>query len=312
MESGAKKDRGRMAMEEYTIVQQYALIGLDGTDSIHKSVEKSAVLRGVRAGYLLEELMVSRKHCESDFAESLEKVLHEVKSMGGRALKAVEQEITAPLKISGALDQVPDLLGCDMYYYTAGVELKVYRSDQEEYQKITETLRAEVLEEGELTEESILLLWLIRESGFMHEIFSQREQGEVEQKIVSTAAAEKWVAVLWAAEFHKAFESLARTFIRKKNELFKNPYLEGMNIMYPFLDRRQAVFIDFVVFGTTVSDRRMAAMSFLCEHGHFVEEVKNGTETLLKIDNIHYRIVPKTVTCRGIPIQGAVLSPVYG
>lgn len=71
------------------------------------------------------------------------------------------------------------------------------------------------------------------------------------------------------------------------------------------------MFVDFVIFGTTVSDRRTAMMSFLCEHGHFVEEVKNGTETLLKIDNIFYRIVPKTVSCQGIPVQGALLSPVY-
>ena len=31
-------------MEDYTLVQQFLLIGLDGTDSIHKSVAKSAVL----------------------------------------------------------------------------------------------------------------------------------------------------------------------------------------------------------------------------------------------------------------------------
>ena len=94
-------------------------------------------------------------------------------------------------------------------------------------------------------------------------------------------------------------------------KLFQNPYMQGVNLTFPFLERRQAVFVDFVIFGTTVSDRRTAMMSFLCEHGHFVEEVKNGTETLLKIDNIFYRIVPKTVSCQGIPVQGALLSPVY-
>lgn len=87
--------------------------------------------------------------------------------------------------------------------------------------------------------------------------------------------------------------------------------MQGVNLTFPFLERRQAVFVDFVIFGTTVSDRRTTMMSFLCEHGHFVEEVKNGTETLLKIDNIFYRIVPKTVSCQGIPVQGALLSPVY-
>ena len=35
-------------MDDYTLVQQFLLIGLDGTDSRHKSVAKSAVLRGQR------------------------------------------------------------------------------------------------------------------------------------------------------------------------------------------------------------------------------------------------------------------------
>lgn len=187
----------------------------------------------------------------------------------------------------------------------------MYRSDQDIYQKVTEALRAELLEEGELTDDGILLLWMIRESGFIHEIFSAKEQEEISQKMVRMAASGQWTGVLWNQEFHKAFESLGTAFLRKKKKLFQNPYMQGVNLTFPFLERRQAVFVDFVIFGTTVSDRRTAMMSFLCEHGHFVEEVKNGTETLLKIDNIFYRIVPKTVSCQGIPVQGALLSPVY-
>lgn len=297
-------------MKDYTVVQQYALIGLDGVDSLHKSNEKSAVLRAVAAGRLVEELLISGVCQEDIFEEKLEQGLREVRSMDWGEMKILEKEVTEPLVSGGALDQVPDLLGCDMNYYTSGVELKVYRSDKELYLRITEALRAEILEEGALTEDSILLLWLIRESGFIHEIFSRREQEEAEQRMVAASAEEKWIRILWSREFHRLTESLGTAFLRKKKELFKNPYMEGINIMYPFLDRRQAIFIDLVVFGTKVRDRRMAAMSFLSEQGHFVEEVKNGTETLLKIDNVCYRLVPKTVVCR-VPIQGVVLFPVY-
>ena len=76
-----------------------------------------------------------------------------------------------------------------MYYDTAGVDLMVYRSDQDIYQKVTEALRAELLEEGELTDDGILLLWMIRESGFIHEIFSAKEQEEISQKMVRMAAS---------------------------------------------------------------------------------------------------------------------------
>lgn len=42
--SNVRKNKGEN-MEDYTLVQQFLLIGLDGTDSRHKSVAKSAVLR---------------------------------------------------------------------------------------------------------------------------------------------------------------------------------------------------------------------------------------------------------------------------
>ena len=52
-------------------------------------------------------------------------------------------------------------------------------------------------------------------------------------------------------------------------------------------------------------------MDFLSKRGHSVEEVKNGTETLLRIDNMYYRMWPKTVSCGRVPIQGVSLLPVY-
>lgn len=167
-------------MESYSIIQQYALIGLDGTDSKNKSVEKTAVLRAIATGRFVEKLMESGGHQEADFQEKLEQGIKEARVLGTRELKEVEKEIAAPLKADGALEEAPDLLGCDMYYETSGADLKVYRSDKE--------------------------------------IYLQRE-------------------------------------------LFRNPYMEGVNILYPFLDRRQAIFIDFVVLGTTVVDRRGAVMS---------------------------------------------------
>nr|WP_317350195.1 hypothetical protein [uncultured Blautia sp.] len=167
-------------MESYSIIQQYALIGLDGTDSKNKSVGKTAVLRAIATGRFVEKLMESGGHQEADFQEKLEQGIKEARALGTRELKEVEKEIAAPLKADGALEEAPDLLGCDMYYETSGADLKVYRSDKE--------------------------------------IYLQRE-------------------------------------------LFRNPYMEGVNILYPFLDRRQAIFIDFVVLGTTVVDRRGAVMS---------------------------------------------------
>ena len=150
----------------------------------------------------------------------------------------------------------------------------------------------------------------------MHDIFSVREQERVQERMMDfgtncESSSEDYVSVIWRQELHRGGEQMIKSFLKGKRELFKNPYLEGVNLLFPFLDRRQAIFVDFVIFGTTVKDRRRAMIDFLSKRGHLVEEVKNGTETLLRIDNAYYRIWPKTVSSGRIPIQGANLQPVY-
>ena len=69
----------------------------------------------------------------------------------------------------------------------------------------------------------------------------------------------------------KVWDSL---FKEKEKTFSESLYAGGKSYFSVSAKRRQAVFVDFVIFGTTVSDRRTAMMSFLCEHGHFVEESK--------------------------------------
>lgn len=64
-------------------------------------------------------------------------------------------------------------------------------------------------------------------------------------------------------------------------------------------------------FGTSVEERRIAVIEHISSMGHYVEEVKNGSETLLKIDNVYYRIFPRSMQMARVPIQGVELVPVY-
>lgn len=305
-----------MSMKDYTLSQQYAIIGLDGLESLHGSMAKYAVLRAAAAARLLEEIFPwdaagADEEALAAFVGKMESGMDAVRKQSKKAANALEKELAEFLEADGALEVIPDLLACDMNYYTAGVKLKAYRSDKELYTGITERVRAEVLEEGPMTEECVCLLWLLRESGCIHDIFSTEEQKHLQNKMIGQAAANGCYRVLWQAEFHSGLETLIGNFLRSKSNLFRNPYLEGVNLLFPFLDRRQAIFIDFVVLGTNVASRRLAVLTFLTEKGHYVEEVKNGSETLLCIDNAYYRIWPKTVSCCRIPIQGAELLPVY-
>lgn len=299
-------------MKEYTLSQQFAIVGLDGLVSNHPSMAKKVAVRGICASRVVEKLFGEEKWQNvSEFKQELVCRIDEIKKYKKAQLLEEEEKMATLLKADGVLEETPDLLGCDMNYQTAGVEIWDYRSERTEYLRVVEGVRAEILETGEVTEECICLLWLFRETGCMHEIFSVEEQKKVEQRMTELVLSEERYRILWDAEFHSGLDHAVVGALKGKRSLFKNPYLKGVNLVFPFLDRRQAIFIDYVILGTTVKERRIAMINHLNENGHYVEEVKNGTETLLRIDNAYYRIFPKVVSAYKIPIQGAQLVPAY-
>lgn len=307
-----RKRAERSKMRDYLLQEKFALIALSGLDCRHGTQAKKAALLGIAAARLLQGLLEAEaERRPSEFSDRLEEGLKDVLKMSSRQLRALEKETADPLMEEGILTTVPSLLGCDMNYYTANVTIREYRCDETLYRKLTEELRAEILEPGEVAFESVGLLWLLRESGCIHDLFSSEEQKEVESRLQELKGKEEPCRILLEMEFHSGVRQAYLNLLKGKRELFKNPYLEGVNLLFPFFDRRQAIFIDMVIFGTGVGDRRRAAMEFIREQGHTCEELKVGSETFVKIDNCgYYRIWPATRYCK-LPIQGVELLPVY-
>lgn len=298
-------------MKELILSQQYALLALNGQESLHPSVAKNAVLRAVAAARVLETELGRDTSSFSEFSAALQKAVQIAKTLKKKEASQIEQEVVNALKAEELLKEVPDLLGCDMDYDTSGIELKAYLSDEISYVRIKEGLRAEILEDGPISLEYAVLLWLLRESGCIHDLFSISEQSRVEERMTEGAAQDEQYRTLWEAEFHSIFEGAMNRFVKTKSKLFKNPYLEGVNLAFPYLDRRKSVFIDMVIWGTNVADRRAVAVEYLSKKGFTVEEIRIGSETLLKIGNIYYRIFPMTKTAYKVPIQGVNLVPAY-
>jgi len=300
-------------MKDLILSQQYALIALDGLESLHPSLAKSAVIRAIAAAKVLEDALPFDQESDfSDFHTTLEEALQKAKNLKKKDEKEIEKEISSTLEADGLLEEVPDILGCDINYYTSKTELKAYRSEEAVYLRLTEGLRAELLEEGEISIECAILLWLLRESGCLHDLFSLSEQNQIHKRMIDLCAENEIYRSLWQAEFHSVMESFSKKFLKAKDNVFKNPYLEGINLLFPYMERRKSIFIDFVVLGTNVKERRIAVMEFLGSMGHYVQEVKIGSETLLKVDNTsYYRIFPTTRRVCRIPIQGANLVPAY-
>lgn len=298
-------------MKELILSQQYALLALNGQESLHPSVAKNAVLRAVAAAQVLETELGRDTNSFSEFSAALQKAVQIAKTLKKKETSQIEQEVVNALKAEELLKEVPALLGCDMDYDTSGIELKAYLSDEISYVRIKEGLRAEILEDGPISLEHAVLLWLLRESGCIHDLFSISEQSRVEERMTEAATQDEQYRTLWEAEFHSIFEGVMNRFVKTKSKLFKNPYLEGVNLAFPYLDRRKSVFIDMVIWGTNVADRRAAAVEYLSKKGFTVEEIRIGSETLLKIGNIYYRIFPMTKTAYKVPIQGVNLVPAY-
>ena len=298
-------------MKELILSQQYALLALNGQESLHPSVAKNAVLRAIAAAQVLETELGRDTNSFLEFSAALQKAVQIAKTLKKKEASQIEQEVVNALKAEELLKEVPDLLGCDMDYDTSGIELKAYLSDEISYVRIKEGLRAEILEDGPISLECAVLLWLLRESGCIHDLFSVSEQSRVEERMTEAATQDEQYRTLWEAEFHSIFEGVMNRFVKTKSKLFKNPYLEGVNLAFPYLDRRKSVFIDMVIWGTNVADRRAAAVEYLDKKGFTVEEIRIGSETLLKIGNIYYRIFPMTKTAYKVPIQGVNLVPAY-
>lgn len=297
-------------MKQLTLPQQYAVLALDGQMVGYSSVAKGAALRCLKAAQILEEK--NTLACSpAELEKNLQKAVAAARKLKRKAAAQLEGSVAASLRDAGLLEEIPDLLGCDINYYTSGVSLKAYRCREEDYLGIREGLRAEILEPGEITRECAVLLWLLRESGCIHDCFSTKEQQTLQERMTSLAAGDGFCRLLWETECHSPWQLFALRFLQKKHNLFRNPYLEGVNLVFPFLERRKAIFIDFSLLGTDVAERRAATVAFLREQGHRVEEVKSGTETLLKVENAYYRIFPGARRVYKLPVQGVNLVPVY-
>ena len=81
-------------MKDLTLSQQYALLALDGQESIHPSVAKSAVLRAVSAARVLEtELGKADADSFSEFSAELQKAVQMAKTLKKKEETQIENDM---------------------------------------------------------------------------------------------------------------------------------------------------------------------------------------------------------------------------
>lgn len=311
-------------MKEMTLTERYALIGLNAQDSLHKTVAKTMVLRCISCAVVLDmylgynteldspiyqDIVKEALHGRIDVSKAaLPETLKRASSISGRYRKKLEKAVRDVLEAEHRIEEVPNLLGCDMLYVTAGNDMKEYRSNSKEYIRQTEWCRAELLENDLVSDEAIAMFWLLRESGCIYEFFSAKEIKELFNNVTGLYMGNDLAKMLIPMDIKRAHESLAHKYLVKKKELLSTNFGRGVAQAFPELERSESVFIDVEEWFEKPEKRMCDVLDRLTEKGHYVDIVRSGKVPLLKIDNLLYETIPTAKNCGGnIPIQGVVL-----
>ena len=320
-------------MREWTFAQGFALLALNAQDSLHMTTAKKIAVRCMAAAAILEweldqgnlqgpfstiseedvenlaavphqqevlrELLKRKEGLQTALPERLKQVIH----FTNRILKRIESSFADPLKGMDLLEEIPNLLGCDMNYVTASVTMREYRSNEEAYTRITEGLRAEILEDGEMTDETILMLWLLRESSCLYDFFSKEELKRVAQRMTQLYQTNAMARAILAIDIHRAPEIAVKNFLRGKKEAFSTPIGTGVDFVFPFLERSQSIFIETEAWFENKEQRLQDVEARLAQYGHHYTVLRQGAVPLIRIDNVLYEAVPTAVQMK-VPVQG--------
>lgn len=324
-------------MRDLKLTQSYAIIALNAQDSKYMTVSKIVSLHCVAASALLElyldgyfteveDKLTLEKSVLKDskitlyqgavlkplfarkdmISENLIWWLKKATNLSRRHLKEVEVAVVDSLKGVDLIEEIPNLLGCDLYYKSSGLSLKEYRSNSEEYLKVMENIKAQVLEEGALDDEIIYMLWLLRESTCLQEVFSKSELETVNKKMNELSLINNTVKALYSINIYHGIEISIKGFLNMKKNAIKTPTGTGINFVFPIIERSQSIFIDTEEWFPNAKQRFEEVKKRLEENSHNYTVIREGKVSLIKIDNIIYEAIPEAITGR-IAIHGVRL-----
>lgn len=177
-----------------------------------------------------------------------------------------------------------------------------------QYTRITEELRAEILEDGTVTEEAVCMLWLLRESGCMHDLFSRNELERVGTRMDELYSESALARTLFPIPIHKRSELIIKQLLHMKKMAVKTQVGRGLNFVFPIIERSQSVFIETEEMFAGPDQRIRDVITRLESYGHVVKVIRGGQVPIIKIDNICYEAHPHAAYTR-VPIHGVRLQP---
>ncbi|MBS4175266.1 hypothetical protein [Bacillus sp. FJAT-49736] len=322
-------------MREFSLAENFAIIALNAQESTRLTNSKKVSLRCLAAAAILEIFLDNRLTNKEDslifkkedlnslnfhqqsvlkalfgknetLSEALPIFLAKVVKLSKRALEAVEEAYAFTLIREGAMEEIPALINCDLEFITSGISVKEYRSNGEIFTRLTEGLRAEILEEGPLTDETISMLWLLRESGSLYDLFTKEELKHVATRVYELLTNSSLGKLILPIDIHKTVETAVKNFLKIKKEMMSTPSGTGLGYVFPIIERSQFIFIDTEEYFPNNKQRLHNVIDRLKKNGHNVTVIREGNIPLIKIDNILYQAMPHAKNYR-IPVHGVRL-----
>lgn len=314
-------------MNDISLTEQFSLIVLNSQNSRVLTKSKKIALKSISILVILElylnkklikteeDLLLTKEmiNKESNYRKAiLSLIMEDNQSLNGdliwwikkasnlsnEALKKIEEYMISFLKDIYLIEEIPGILGCDINYNDSGVRIKEYRSNTKEYSKIVEDIHKEILDNKDITYEIISILWLLKENGSLHDIFSNNELEIISSKINNLIKINPFAKTLFSISICNKVELIIPKILDFKNSVFHS----NKNTQSIFIETEEA-------FSNSI--QRLASIEKrLLESGHEYTVIKGGEIPLIKIDNIIYEAIPSTMVVK-VAIQGVRLKRYY-
>lgn len=300
-------------MTNLSLQDRFSLISLNALNSTRNSTAKKAAICCISAAGVLDRFLQETEELTEDSDEyrsrldALSVSLKEAAHLSSSAAKELEHTVYTRLNNLGLMTEASSLVSCDLEFSSAGNKILEYRTDSDEYSRQTESLRAELMEEGNVFDETVCMLWLLRESSCFYDLFSREEQKYLTSRINELYLNSLLAKTLLSVSIHNALDSAALGLFSKKKAIFSTQLGTGVLFQVPFMERSSAVFIESEELYCNAEKRLESVIARLEENGNEVHVIRAGTVPLLQIDNLYYECIPTQHKYYRVPVFGVQL-----
>lgn len=309
-------------MDVGVIAKKYSAIVLNGEEISDKTVAMKLKNRCILAAVFLDgwldgvftskdkgqEYSLIQEKINTDGQDwTLSEWMDHIADVSQRFCDEIAKKVKIQIMEEGLLEEMPSLLECDYNYVSAGINIKQYRADCSFYIRAVDSVKAEALEEGNISDETISIVWLLKQSMDLPQIFSEIEREEVDKKMLNFRKENEFARFVLNVSIGKSALSMMKKVLETKQKLGETPFGIGIVSKMPVLERKESIFIATEKMFSNQVKRVIDVKDLLEEKGHICEVEKVDGVSLMKIDNILYELVPDAIRVRYFNIHGVRL-----